>query len=104
MRSGIINLSLGLVVGLILSAVVAFAWTGPTASPPSNNVAAPINVGSTAQVKNGSLGVSDLAVFGNTLLQASAYLNWGTTAGTNGYGIRDNAGTLEFKNSGGTWA
>jgi hypothetical protein len=34
---------------------------------------------------------------------ASSYLNWGTTQGTSGYGIRDNAGTLEFKDSGGAW-
>src|SRR3982074_899579 len=96
--------SLGLIAGLVLSAFIATAWTGPSSSPPSGNVAAPINVGSTAQIKNGNIGVNGLAVFGNSLLQASAYLNWGTTAGTNGYGIRDNAGTLEFKNSGGSWA
>ncbi len=34
---------------------------------------------------------------------ASAYINWGVTAGASGYGIRDNAGTLQFKNSGGSW-
>ena len=32
-----------------------------------------------------------------------AYFNWGT-AGFSGYGIRDNAGTIEFKNLGGSWA
>lgn len=31
------------------------------------------------------------------------YINFGTTNGTGGYGIRDNAGTIEFKNSGGSW-
>ncbi|MFA5379480.1 MAG: LamG-like jellyroll fold domain-containing protein [Dehalococcoidia bacterium] len=35
---------------------------------------------------------------------ASAYHNWGTTFGTDGYGIRDNAGNIEIKNSGGSWA
>lgn len=30
------------------------AWTAPSASPPDNNVDAPINVGSTAQTKTGS--------------------------------------------------
>ncbi len=34
---------------------------------------------------------------------ASGYINFGTTKGTSGYGVRDNAGTLQFKNSGGTW-
>ena len=33
----------------------------------------------------------------------SGYINFGTTKGTSGYGFRDNAGTLEFKNSGGSW-
>jgi len=31
------------------------------------------------------------------------YLNFGTTSGTTGYGIRDNAGAIEFKSSGGAW-
>lgn len=31
------------------------------------------------------------------------YLNFNTTVGVNGYGIRDNAGVMEFKNSGGSW-
>jgi hypothetical protein len=35
---------------------------------------------------------------------ASAYHNWGTTFGTSGYGLRDNGGTIEFKNSGGSWS
>ena len=35
---------------------------------------------------------------------ASSYLNWGTTQGTNGYGFKDNAGTIQVKNSGGSWA
>ena len=41
------------------------AWSEPAGSPTSNNVDAPINVGSTAQVKNGALSVDALAVFGD---------------------------------------
>lgn len=103
MRSTLL-IALGIIVGTTLSTVIAIAWTGPSSSPPSSNVSAPINVGSTDQVKNANLGVNGLAVFGNSLLQASSYLNWGATSGSPGYGIRDNAGTLEFKNSGGSWA
>lgn len=33
----------------------------------------------------------------------SKYFNFNTTVGSTGYGIRDNAGTIEFKNSGGAW-
>ncbi|OYZ96060.1 MAG: hypothetical protein B7Y08_06450 [Rhodospirillales bacterium 24-66-33] len=37
-------------------------------------------------------------------LGAGKYWNWSTTRGTTGYGIRDSGGTIEAKNSGGTWA
>lgn len=105
----------GLAVGLVFDACIAFAWTGPTASAPNNNVSAPINVGSTAQVKSGDLGVNNISAFGNALLSGlgagtGRYLNFdytsGGTSGTgsSGYGFRDNAGTMEYKNNGGTWA
>jgi dipeptidyl aminopeptidase/acylaminoacyl peptidase len=32
------------------------------------------------------------------------YLNFGTDGGETGYGFRDNAGTIQFKNSSGVWA
>ncbi len=32
------------------------------------------------------------------------HLNFGGTEGDSGYGIRDNGGTIEMKNSGGSWA
>lgn len=96
----------GILVGAILftGLSIAIAWTGPASAPPNGNVAAPINTGTTNQVKDGGLSVDALAVFGNAILSGtSRYLNFGTTVGTSGYGIRDNAGTMEFKNSGGTW-
>lgn len=102
-----------LVSGVMFLTLPTYAWTGPTQLPPPNvpdgNVSAPINVGSIEQLKSGVLGVNGLAVFGNTLLSgASRYLNFGTiptpSDSSTGYGIRDNAGTLEFKNSGGLWA
>lgn len=40
----------------------------------------------------------------NILINGSSkYLNFNTVVGSSGYGIRDNAGTMEFKNSGGAW-
>lgn len=104
MRRDLLIGIIGGVVGTVFSTFVALAWTGPTQAPPNGNVSAPLNVGTVDQIKNANLGINGLAVFGNTILQASSYLNWGSTAGTNGYGIRDNAGTLEFKNSSGSWA
>lgn len=96
----------GTIAGVVLAlGISVFAWTGPTATPPNGNVSAPVNVGTTDQVKNGGLGVNSLAVFGNSILSGTdRYLNFGTTAGTNGYGIRDSGGTIQVKNSGGTWA
>jgi hypothetical protein len=47
---------------------------------------------------------SKLTVYGDVFLEGSSrYLNFGTASGTVGYGLRDNAGTLEFKNSGQSW-
>jgi hypothetical protein len=69
------------------------AWADrPAATLPST--------GTTAQFKNGNLGL-----YGNILLAASggSYLNFGATSGSTGYGVRDNNGTLEFKNTGGSW-
>lgn len=38
------------------------------------------------------------------LLQGlSRYINFGSTFGESGYGIRDNAGVIEIKDSGGSW-
>lgn len=41
-------------------------------------------------------------------LAANSYINWGainsTVQGETGYGIRDNNGVIEMKNSGGTWS
>lgn len=96
----------GILVGAILftGLSIAIAWTGPASAPPNGNVAAPINTGTTNQVKDGGLSVDALAVFGNAILSGtSRYLNFGTTVGTSGYGIRDNAGTMQLKNSGGSW-
>jgi hypothetical protein len=32
------------------------------------------------------------------------YINWGATYGSAGFGLRDNAGTIEFKHTAGNWA
>ncbi|MDB5238366.1 MAG: hypothetical protein JWM46_636 [Candidatus Kaiserbacteria bacterium] len=101
-----------LIAGLIGSvATSASAWTGPTASPPSGNVAAPLNVSTADQLKHGWIGLDSMSILNHLIISGAAntpntvrYLNFGATWDAAGYGIRDNAGTLEFKNSGGTWA
>jgi hypothetical protein len=96
---------IGFAVGAVffVAASLVLAWTGPTSAPPNGNVSAPINVGTTDQIKNAGLAINALAVFGNSILQAASYLNWGSTSGSNGYGFHDNNGKMEFKNSGGSW-
>jgi hypothetical protein len=105
MRTRTVALSLAsFLSGCVLFSSIALSWAGPSAGPPNSNVSAPINVGTSDQVKNANIGINGLAVFGNTLMASSTYLDFGSTAGTNGYGIRDNAGTLEFKNYLGSWS
>lgn len=58
---------------------------------------------------NNRIGLGDttpdhtLDVAGNIGLNSSSYINFGDTDGTGGYGIFDNGGTLQYKNSGGSW-
>ena len=40
---------------IALYASAALAWTGPTQSPPSGNVSAPVNLSNNGQIKNGGL-------------------------------------------------
>ena len=47
---------LAFAMSISVSLIYANNWTGPTAPPPQNNVAAPINVSSVYQVKPGDLG------------------------------------------------
>jgi hypothetical protein len=58
---------------------------------------------------SGSVGIGDptadhmLDVEGNIGMVAGSYLNFGDTDGSGGYGIRDSSGTLQYKNSSGSW-
>lgn len=55
----------------LFAASALYSWTGPTQAPPSGNVSAPINVGTTAQVKNGGLSVNAFSAFGNAYIQGN---------------------------------
>ena len=92
-------------IALLLAASVLEAWSGPTASPPQGNVAAPVNVGGVNQVKDGGLSLGALSVFGNALLRAggTTYLNFGAGVLDSGHGLRDSAGTMQYKDTGGQW-
>lgn len=43
-------------------------------------------------------------VAGILIRGTSQYINFGSIFGSTGYGFRDNAGTLEYKNDGGSWS
>jgi hypothetical protein len=77
---------LGGVVGILILASLA------TGQPFPANIQVAIN-----QLTTG------VTPFTQLQLAASSYANWGSTAGTNGYGIRDSAGTMQVKSSGGAW-
>ncbi len=72
---------------LTLGATYAYAaWTGPTSAPPNGNTPAPVNVGTTNQIKNGGLGVNSLAVYGDSVVTGNSsvdgYLKVGVTTAT----------------------
>ena len=79
----------------------AAQWTQAPANPPSNNVAAPINVGNAEQTKAGILGVGGLGVNGNSVFSGS-YIDYSfVRTGGNGnepskWRIRRNDGTTNW--------
>lgn len=44
----------------------AQSWANPPAPPPTSNTPAPVNIGTSSQVKNGTLGIDGLGLFSNT--------------------------------------
>lgn len=73
-----------LTLGLIfLANSIIWAWTAPTADPPSSNVAAPINVSATAQTKSGNLNIG-------------SGLNYWITKVGDSFALRNNSGQTKF--------
>jgi len=76
-----IALILGVLTMSFLVGYLAFAWTGPTASPPGDNVPAPLNVDSVDQIKSGGLSVGAfISRFGTILARDSGNVGIGTPA------------------------
>lgn len=91
-----ISIAVTLLVGFILSgaASILLAWTGPTQSAPNGNVAAPINVGTTDQIKTGKFGIKsisalvfDFEVNGSALVKSLAVFGNGYMEGNLGIGV-----------------
>ena len=65
---------------LLLGASYASAlWQGPTQTPPGGNVAAPLNIGNNAQIKEGNLTLNAANSFLNGLLVPFGKVGIGTT-------------------------
>ena len=78
--------SLLIAIAFIIAAnySVAFAsiWVGPTAAPPGNNAAAPINVSGVAQSKDGSIWIDGINSLGQTLYTSLIVNNGRVAVGT----------------------
>ena len=95
---------LALVLGLGISYAQA-VWTGPTAAPTGGNVAAPLNVGATAQIKTGDLKVNNLEMSGATATSGTTLTTSGSTWAYGALDIKGSKGGysgINFKNSDGT--
>jgi hypothetical protein len=91
-------ISFAVTLGL-LSASLALAWTGPSASPPSSNASAPLNISTTGQIKSGAITATSLGA-PTICLGASCISSWGSAGGTasqwttSGTSIYYNTGTV----------
>ncbi len=101
---------IGLIAGVFMATGVQYvlAWTGPTAAPPSNNVAAPINVSATAQTKAGSFTAAGIAsTDGLTTGNAGgaySYVTMKDDESSNGVKyIHANSNVIGFLNGVGNW-
>lgn len=84
-------------------ASTSFLDTGDTSIYTAGSTVTPTSIGGgglSLDSDGGLLTASSDLLFSGT----NRYLNFGTATSSNGYGIRDNAGTLELKNYGGSWA
>lgn len=53
--------------------------------------------------QNAAPSIVGVDINGGIIQTAGTYHNWGATGGTSGYGVRDLAGVMQFKNSGDSW-
>lgn len=75
-----------------------YAWTAPTATPPTGNVSAPINTGDNTQYKAGNLVLNDsLLPFTNGLIVLNGKVGIGTASPAQKLSV---AGTIESTSGG----
>lgn len=81
--------------------VLAGLLAGVALALPVALVAQPFSTPIQEAVANLTSGTTPFDIVG---IVASGYVNFGTDRSATGYGFRDNAGVIESKNSGGSWA
>ena len=69
----------------------------------TNNAAFVVGGDGSLRSDTGNLKINDNLQFSNSDESGIQYINFGNTNGIGGYGIRDNNGSIEFKNLGGDW-
>lgn len=62
---------------IVLFGSATYSWTGPSGTPPNNNVATPINVSGTSQVKSGALSINGLYNLGSTRFNGNVGIGGG---------------------------
>lgn len=80
---------LGVILGALLACLLALSTPLVAQSTPITQAIALLTSGTTT--------------FSIVGINAGGYINWGTGRSANGYGLRDNAGTIQVKNSAGSW-
>jgi microcystin-dependent protein len=78
----------------------AFAAASTLTTAATVAIAGPPAAGANATITN---AFTLMLEAGNMSLAANAHINFGATSGANGYGLRDNSGVIESKDSGGAW-
>ncbi|MFH1287561.1 MAG: hypothetical protein ABII25_02575 [bacterium] len=68
------------IIGLFMVVVVVRGWTAPTANPPANNVAVPMNLGATSQTKTGVIGAGGGIVTPQINLGGTVRTTWPSSA------------------------
>jgi len=85
----VIQVAKVVMLALILSLGISFVqaqFSGPSQPPAGGNVDAPVNVGTSAQIKNGGLSVNEFAAFGNALFGQQVDINGNLRMGSVGNG------------------
>lgn len=68
MKIRVLHILPAIVVSVLLVTGVIYAWAEPSVAPSGGNTPAPLNVGSSSQVKQGNLAINQSGSFANALL------------------------------------